>query len=44
MVTVFIPSFFKAIIEECAQRSTEEDIEGVPEWERFRVISHEAGC
>lgn len=38
-----IPSSFKALIEDCALRATEEDIEGVPEWERFRVISHEAG-
>jgi predicted O-methyltransferase YrrM len=38
-----IPAFFKAIIEECALRATEEDIEGIPEWERFRVLSSEAG-
>ena len=38
-----IKASFRALIEECAIRSNEEDIEGVPEWERFRVISHEAG-
>jgi predicted O-methyltransferase YrrM len=38
-----IPSNFKAMIEECALRATEEDLEGIPDRERFRVISNEAG-
>jgi predicted O-methyltransferase YrrM len=38
-----LPAYFRGIIEECAHRASDEDIEGVPEWERFRVISDEAG-
>ncbi len=34
---------FRGIIEECALRAMDEDAEGVPEWERFRVISDEVG-
>ncbi|MFH1675410.1 MAG: class I SAM-dependent methyltransferase, partial [bacterium] len=38
-----LPAYFRAIIEEFANRAVEEDIEGVPQWERFRVISFELG-
>ncbi|HEX9746583.1 MAG TPA: class I SAM-dependent methyltransferase [bacterium] len=33
----------RAIIEEAATRASEEDLERVPELERFRVVSYEAG-
>lgn len=33
----------KAIIEECSTRVIEEDLEGIPHTEKFRVISYEAG-
>jgi len=38
------PAIFRGIIEECAQRAMDEDVEGVPDWERFRVISDELGA
>ena len=38
-----LPADFRAIIEEFADRAVEEDLEGVPQWERFRVISFELG-
>ncbi len=39
-----LPADFRGIIEECAHRAMDEDVEGIPEWERFRVISHEVGA
>jgi len=38
-----LPAEFRGILEECAVRAMDEDIEGLPEWERFRVISDEIG-
>jgi len=38
-----LPADFRGIIEECALRAMDEDVEGVPEWERFRVVSNDVG-
>ncbi|MCX6644866.1 MAG: class I SAM-dependent methyltransferase [bacterium] len=38
-----LPADFRGIIEESGHRAIDEDIEGVPEWERFRVISDKVG-
>ena len=38
-----LPADFRGIIEECVHRAMDEDVEGVPEWERFRVVSDDVG-
>ena len=38
-----LPADFRGIIEESGHRAIDEDIEGVPEWERFRVVSDKVG-
>lgn len=38
-----LPADFRGIIEESGHRAIDEDIEGVPEWERFRVVSDKTG-
>ncbi len=38
-----IPADFRGMLEECATRAMDEDVEGVPELERFRVVSDKTG-